>query len=310
MIDKTNDGFELENKKRIDFESTDEFRRKRDKNIMLQMLRRHQYWLIIKKIIDRKRISRLSHAEKENNFHTKAKQGGHFKKIAVYTCITGGYDKLEKPCFHSDDVDYYAFIDDTSKYDINGWNIKAIPAYIRGLVNNDNILINRYVKFHPNEILAAKYDYAVYIDGNIKVVGDVSPLVEAVHPKTGLALHRHRQRDSLYDEIKVCLIMKKGNREKLKGQAKRYKKEGFPDKFGLYECNVIVSDLKNEKSTEILNDWWCEFMRSQSNRDQIALPYVIWKKGFSYNDIGSLGDNVYRNQKFQLDSNIHKGANE
>lgn len=308
MVDKGHD-FELENKKRIDFESTNEYKKQRDKKILLKMIKKHHYLSIIKKAINRKRIAKLSHEERENDFHTKdnSKFTG---KVAVYTCITGGYDKLEDPCVHENNVDYFAFVDDVSKYDVKGWKIKEIPAEIKELVNNDNVLVNRYVKFHPGDVIDDKYDYAVYIDGNIKVMGEISPLVGAVNLKTGLALHRHRQRGSLYDEIKVCLMLKKGNKKKLKEQFRKYEREGFPKEFGLYECNVIISDLRNKKSAKILDDWWNEFKRSESYRDQIALPYVIWKNGLKYEDVGSLGNNVYRNQKFMLDSDIHKGANE
>jgi hypothetical protein len=79
----------------------------------------------------------------------------------------------------------------------------------------------------------------------------------------------------------------------------KYKREGLPSHFGLFEATVIVSDLNNPKSSDLLDSWYKEFSDSNSMRDQLALPYVIWKKGFSIEDIGFLGDNLKRNPMFR-----------
>ena len=41
-------------------------------------------------------------------------------------------------------------------------------------------------------------------------------------------------------------------------------------------------------------------------RDQIALPYVMWKNGYSFEDVGLLGDNVFKNPVFSIHEKIHK----
>ena len=81
----------------------------------------------------------------------------------------------------------------------------------------------------------------------------------------------------------------------------KYREEGFPKAFGLYECNVIVCDLNNKNSETITTSWWDNFLNSESYRDQITLPYVVWKNGFEFDDIGSLGDNVYKNSKIRME---------
>lgn len=218
-------------------------------------------------------------------------------KIVVYTCITGNYDNIQEPYLEDANIDYIAFCEKKENYK-STWKFESIPLNIKKI--NNNILINRYIKFHPHELFAEKYDYAIYIDGNIKSMSDLKELIYGINSKTGLALHRHRARNCIYNEIEVCKIIKKGNYREMKAQTDRYKEEGFPKEFGLYECNVIVSDLKNKESEKILNSWWEEFEKSKSYRDQIVLPYVVWKNGFDFNDIGSLGNNVYKNPKFRI----------
>ena len=256
---------------------------------------------LIKKYLNKKKakqILRYNEYDEPNNDFMCDDIVKQKTKIVVYTCITGKYDKLIKPFLKLDNVDYVAFSDVESD-ESNMWNVRKIPENVVKL--EDNILINRYIKFHPAELLGDTYNYAIYVDGNISIISDLTELINAINPKTGLAIHRHRQRNCSYKEVEVCKIVKKGNYDKMKEQLQRYKEEGFPENFGLYEASVIASDLKNEKATNILDLWWNEFKCSESYRDQISLPYIVWKNKYDFNDIGSLGNNVYKNPKFRIE---------
>ena len=80
--------------------------------------------------------------------------------------------------------------------------------------------------------------------------------------------------------------------------------EKFPRNFGLFECNVIVSDLNNDKSKRILDAWWNEFLNTDVKRDQLIFPYVLWKLGYKFNNVGYLGNNVYKNYKLHINNHI------
>ena len=219
------------------------------------------------------------------------------KKIAIYTCIIGDYDKVNEPIYFNDNVDYILFTD--KKIKSKFWKVKKIPYKILELKNS--ILINRYIKLHPNEFLKG-YDYSIYIDGNVKTVTDISGFTRCVHKKTGLAMFKHHSRECIYVEEKACLLQNKGNKEKIKIQINNYKEEGFPSHFGLLEGTIVVTDLKNKKSRELLIKWWNEFLKSESMRDQISLPYVLWKNNYSIDDIGFLGNNIRKCPKLQFTS--------
>ena len=90
----------------------------------------------------------------------------------------------------------------------------------------------------------------------------------------------------LTDEDKLKLITDKDN--------------GFPDDYGMLECNVIVTDLTCENARGIFEMWWDEVLQSGSGRDQLALPYVLWSKGIRIDEIAKLGSNCYRNYKIQF----------
>lgn len=239
-----------------------------------------------------KNIFIRSHDFRDNDFKVKSDKSQR-PKIAVYSCIVGDYDKVIEPNFEFKNVDYILFTDEKIKSE--KWKVLPVPDNCK---QKSSVLTNRYIKMHPYEIFGEEYEYSIYIDGNIKVVGDVTPMTYVVE-KLGLALHRHSMRDDIRKEVYACISQKKGNKQKLLEQLNDYKRGGFPKRFGMLECNVIVARLDNDKAREILNDWWKEFIRSGSMRDQISLPYVIWKKGYTIDDIGNLGYNVYRNPKLR-----------
>ena len=238
-----------------------------------------------------------------NTEREMAKAGDRTKKIVVYTCVTNNYDSLDIPYMKPDNIDYIQYTDTYGENDI--WLCKKIPKEITEKFNGG--LINRYIKFHPYELFENDYDYAIYIDGNITVISDLSVMTELVNDKVGIAFHKHCARDCIFEEIKACKILKKGNYENLKRQCDHYKKEGFPMHFGMIEGNLIVYDLKNNWARDLTNQLWGELLLSDSGRDQIAWPYIFWKHAILIDDVATLGDNIYLNPKLRIKSHRKKG---
>lgn len=254
---------------------------------------------LLKKMISNKKISKYNAHEQLDNDYRCEQSSKKKPKIAVYTCITGNYDKkILEPFLQPSNIDYFLYTDNQETKSVN-WKIRGIPEKI---LKYNNILKNRYIKMHPQELFSG-YDYSIYIDGNVEVMSDLTDLVYAIKDKTGISMHRHQFRNCIYNEIEVCKIKKKGNYKKMKEQVERYRNEGFPKEFGMLEATIIVTDLKSKNAKVILDNWWKEFTSSESLRDQIALQYVIWRNNFKIEDFGSLGNNLYKNPKFRV--NIH-----
>lgn len=221
------------------------------------------------------------------------------KKIAIYTCIVGGYDKLNEPTIINENIDYFVFTDHSISSET--WVEKSIPKKV--LEFNNNTLINRYLKFHPKELFP-EYDYVGYVDGNVQVISDVTPLFKYTQNRTGFAFHSHSLRNSIYDEIEVLKIFKRGVPTKLDQQVEKYRKEGFPQNYGLPEATIILSDLSNIHLVDLFEQWWQEFLDSESFRDQISLPYVLWKNNIRVKEVALLGNNLRYSSKFKVA--IHK----
>ena len=111
------------------------------------------------------------------------------KKIIVYSCVTGDYEKLITHNNLEKDIKYIFF---TESHEIvpDGW----IMQPINGLDNFSNKDRNRYIKFHPQEFLPS-HDVSIYIDGNIEITDKISILVEKIFDiKSDLFLYRHYER--------------------------------------------------------------------------------------------------------------------
>ena len=244
-----------------------------------------------------KRIKQIFQKENVSESIRRAQLVNGKKRVVVYSCITGGYDAPRRPLYYSDNIDYILYTDVAEEKEVNGWKIRRIPTEVHSY---NNALINRYIKFHPQELFADEYEYSIYLDGNVRPISDLSFYAECVKSDAGIAMHYHSTRKCIEDEMVACEILKKGNYVKVREQVKKYFLDGFPHDFGMLECNVIVCELKNEVAQKVLREWWEELCLSQSGRDQIALPYILWKNNIAIEDVAVLGNSVYKNTKLQI----------
>lgn len=214
-------------------------------------------------------------------------------RIAVYTAIFGKYDELKEPRYVDDRCDYYVVTDDVVKKN-SVWKVVNISQIISK--EKSSRYLNRFFKMHPFELFA-DYDYVVYVDGNFEICGPIGNLIDYINPKTDIAVHNMFNRDCIYDEAKACKLLKKGNYRRIEKQIKKYRLGGFPEHFGMYECPIVVSK-HSQISTKLFNQWWEEYKES-GERDQICLPYVIWKNNHDFLDVGIIGNDVRKNCYFR-----------
>jgi len=206
----------------------------------------------------------------------------------VYTCITGGYDKLRKFRNPSDpEIDFICFTDNQNlSYDCGNWSIRKMPEELGAY---SNVKRQRLLKILPHKFLC-EYDMSVWVDGNIEVLCDISEFIKTVDfGKFSFHTRKHPVRNCIYDEAKVVLNLKKDVPSVVEPQMESYRNEGFPEHYGLAETGIIVRK-HNENDCIILDDMWADEVKSKSHRDQLSLDYVRWKSGtgIGYLDIWNL----------------------
>ena len=223
-------------------------------------------------------------------------------KVAVYTCVAGGYDELWEPLYKSQYCDFYAITDSKiNKQSVWNWiDYHEYQDMVDVDVNPNPIYINRWFKMHPHKVFA-QYDYSVYIDGNVQVVADIMPLVlRMIQENKFFGIHKHYVRKYLKTEAKAILKYKKNiDGDLLKKQINEYKKCGYDDDIPLLEATIMIRKHNESKCIAIMEDWWREFLK-YIPRDQISLPYVLWKNGLSLDNLSILGGNEYMNPRFAI----------
>jgi hypothetical protein len=201
-------------------------------------------------------------------------------KIAVYTCITQGYDTMKIPLSVDNRLAYFCFTDSPESV-LPPWEFR--PIGLKDLSPKDQ---NRYIKMHPHEFLP-DYDVTVYVDGNIQIIGDLSALVDSLqHEPEDIFMFKHPWRNCIYPEAASCAHLSFDWIWKIASQMRRYSKSGYPVENGLFEASVIIRKDSN-RLHRLMNAWWSEYS-SGVKRDQLSLTYVAWLLGIP---LGSLGDN-------------------
>lgn len=215
-------------------------------------------------------------------------------KIAVYTCVFGKYDSLQEPLIKPDNIDYYIITDQPVPAN-SLW--KPIPweKYCHDKLSYAEK--NRFFKMHP-ECVFSKYKYSIYIDGNVKIISDLSPYIKLLG-KEGMGFHYHNQRQCAYDELEAIKLAYKVRKEDADKYRNFLLKKEFPKNYGLLECNVIVREHNNPTCKKVMEAWWEQF-RKQIKRDQVSLPFVLFSNGISIDSVAVLGENVYSNYSFRI----------
>jgi len=190
------------------------------------------------------------------------------KKIAVYSCISAGYDSIQQPCSAPSDFSFILFVPKgCRKKDREGaWQIQELP------VDWDNpIILSRFPKMCPHSLLE-DYDYSLWLDGNVGIAGDgiFEKCREMASRGVRYAGIRHPERDCVYEE---CDKVLKCNREKL-GRLLHIvgflSRNGLARHSGLMENNVIFRKHNSPDVIEFDRLWWEMFLAHSPRRDQLV----------------------------------------
>lgn len=188
----------------------------------------------------------------------------------IYTAITGGKDELRAPGHVLPGVRYVCFTDDLSlRSDI--WELRALER-----TDKDPTRVARRAKILPHRFLPG-FDWSLWIDANFDVIGDLRPFLEANLPLAPFQAFQHAERDCAYREMDACVEHKKECPTILAAQAQRYRGLGMPDGRPVVLTGVLLRRHNDPSVVGAMESWWSEIC-SHSRRDQVSLPFVLWKQ--------------------------------
>lgn len=214
-------------------------------------------------------------------------------RIAIYTVIFGDYDIVREPFVIPDNCDFYIIKDQINDNESNTvWKSISRDKYEKHISGLNNVEKNRFFKIHPH-IIFPDYKYSIYIDGNIQPISDLTEFVNRIS-NYGMAFHRHSVRDCVYEEAETLKLFNIDKTQLIENQINCYIDNGMPKHYGLVECPVIAREHNKDICIRIMHEWWSEFLK-YTRRDQLSLPYVLYKNNVNPKDISLLGNNVNKN---------------
>lgn len=210
-------------------------------------------------------------AEKPNYFSTE--------RIAIYTCIIGSYDEVREPMCFPDNCDYFLVTDRDRHLKNSVWKQVFVKDFGDEFKGFSGVEVNRYFKMHPDRLFS-DYKYSIYIDGNIKVIADLTEFVNKIG-ELGIAVHKHGGRNCVYEEARAAYALGKLDRAGMKKHIAHFEEIGMPHNFGMAECMIIAREHNLPICKKIMEEWWTEF-RKYAKRDQLSLPTVFFLNNSDY----------------------------
>jgi len=231
-------------------------------------------------------------------------------RICVYSVIFNEYDTIKNFPKQTVDCDFILFTDSPEKFSENhGWQIRKLP--IPSWKFNKKVLVSRYIKIMSQKIFTPDtnnrlikllnhikklevYDYTIWIDASLQIQTEtfVQEMISMEGPYQ-IVMFVHPERSCIFDEAFVLEndLRFLGNNLPFTEQVNFYSKKGYPHQNGLMATGVILRNTKNRIIRKIERQWWKE-LRKWTFRDQLSLPYILWKNQYDYDKIDlNLWDN-------------------
>ena len=186
----------------------------------------------------------------------------------IYTCLTGGYDRLEQPAAVDPSYDYVCFTDTEGQDGV--WQLRKIPSD-----SPDPVSRSRYPKILPHKVLT-DYDCSVYLDANIRIMSaEFYAIVDGlIADEITFAQVEHPDRDCVYDELRYCYLKDKVDTRTAFRLYRKWTGEGLPRHAGLYENNLIFR-RHNITEARALDEAWWKGWESGVHRDQLCLMPIF-----------------------------------
>lgn len=175
-----------------------------------------------------------------------------------------------------------------------GWTTKHVSMAkvkdIASCVSQRPRLLARSVKLLIHEYLdLSPYSVAMWVDGNVNFLRRPSLMIEAFRPSTTtkpfMMSFLHHERNRVTKEITFIRRHRPEELTNLPYLEGVFRREGFADESSLYETCVVMRDVCGA-TKDFCKQWW-GLMAKVGLRDQVILPYIVFKNLDSVSFVGA-----------------------
>jgi len=201
------------------------------------------------------------------------------KKLALYTGLFGRHEPEYDPYGHLDNTYNFSSGNGIDRFYFTDLDMEGkIPYTVikKELGHLSFVKRQRKIKIKIPDEIFDNYEYSLWLD--CRPLLAIDPYVLLRLADTDFLIRSHDYRRCAYDEGKICVMQNRVSKLAVDRQLEHYRSQGFPTQNGLYHTGFMIRK-HTKKLKELMNSWWAE-VREYSHRDQISLPYVLWKHKF------------------------------
>ncbi len=134
----------------------------------------------------------------------------------------------------------------------------------------------RYFKCLGHRLFSEAHQ-SIYFDASFTFLKPLPNLLER-YSDAQFTLFQHGERNDINAEAEACIRQGKDDRDVIDAQVERYRAEGLPSPSSCYSTGVLLRDFTDPLVIAV-NEAWCAEILAWSTRDQISLPFVLWRLG-------------------------------
>lgn len=204
-------------------------------------------------------------------------------RVALITACYGAYDPV-RPLPEDHGFDDVVLVTDDRSLVADGWRVHLEPS------NESPRLAAKRAKMMP--WLYTDCDAAVWLDASFEVLGSgFAGFARAALEQDDFVVWQHPEgRVDITDEAGISMQMPKYQGSRVKEQAAFYKKQGFPENWGLFAAGTI--GWRFTPTVKRFGSLWLRECHDWSIQDQVSLPYLLWSEGMKF---GIWQANEYQN---------------
>ena len=194
-------------------------------------------------------------------------------KRVVYTCLFGHSEQFNDFTYERDDIDFICFTDDPDLRS-DFWKLVVLP---RQLI--DPARMAKKIKALAHVFLPG-YDWSLYIDNTVRLKASPRGLFdEFLAPaRSPLVCFRHYERDCVYDEADVVLMLNFDTADRVNYQMSLYRYLGYPARNGLAK-NAMLLRRHHDPGLQRAMSIWADQTLAHSKRDQLSMVPSCWFAG-------------------------------
>lgn len=216
------------------------------------------------------------------------------QNILIYKAVFDSYDDIDDSIIElqSENINItYKYLSNRKNENKEGWD-----CILKEKIENDSALTNRYYKMCYWDDFE-KYDYSIYLDGNIKIVSSLERLIESLERKIDIYAVRHPYRNDQKSELDACLLLNKiGLTEYFLESFNLYREK----RHDLFECGILIKNHKSVKIKLGMQTWFDYYKISLCRRDQIFFTKSMIENNLSIGLLQGINIREEKTQYFKL----------